>query len=496
VTARRLAGLLALAAFLALPSLAQLPVGNAPGQPAATDAAIAADESAAGVETPADDTASDASAAADDPAGAAPAAEEVDPTEVPVEQPKAAGSQLPAGFTPPAEQLPLMTLRKPTMTQEEITKEQNDLRKLGGTGIDRIITSGDLTQQNRQALARYARLQIAQMAALDFSNPDERRKISDIGKRTLLELRNAATTQANENRVRDFREALLSEMVKACSEVLPDNNFHVRMQAATILAAMNIREEPLAGGRRQPPVSFVPAMTPLLDALANAEQPQPVKVVAAVGVGRIAEYAESIPVETRYRAGAVLAQELARKDTHPWYQMRLAEALAAIELELDKNRQPIVLNALLDAVGDNTRHCLGRTAAAKALGRIPTPNPGWNDKVVATALVQLAGDMSRKYNARPNRVEWFSCYENLYLALAPGLGPTGQPEDLTRLPSSAVLRKGSLTAPLQSAHDLIRPIVQHVLKQPADPKQPHAPIPTELLKPLDDFLKANQAPPQ
>lgn len=384
-----------------------------------------------------------------------------------------------------------MTLRKPTLSDAEITKEQNDLRRIGGTGIDRIITLGELSQPNREALARYARLQIARMAALDFSNADEKRKIGDIGKKTLLDLRNAATTQGNPAREREFREALLSEMVKACSEVILDNNFWVRMQAATILSAMNVREEPPAG-KRQPPLSYVPAMDPLLKVLEDDKQPEPVKVVAAVGVGRIAEYAESIPVELRYRAGAALTQELARKGTHPWYQMRLAEALASIELDFDKNRQPIVLNALLAEIGDNTRHCLGRSASAKALGRAPAPAGAWNDKVVATALVQLARDMAAKYNQQPNRVEWFSCYENLYLAFVPGQGPTGQAEDLTRLPTSALLRKGSLTGPLQSAHDVIRPIVEHVLKQPPDPKQPHAPIPTELIKALDDFLKANQ----
>lgn len=498
---RRSAGLLALAVFVAIPSVAQPPAAGTTAAPPASDAPAArsADAPANNTPTPPDaaplpDAAAppDAASPLDAAAGAeTPEAAPDGATEQPAPAAPAKPAPLPRGFAPPAEPHPSMTIRKPTMSDAEITKEQNDLRKFGGTGIDRAIRVGDLTPQTREMLGRYARLQIARMAALDFSNPDERRKIGDISSPTLLNLRNAGFSQGNPAREREFREAFLSEMAKACSEVILDNNFWVRLQAATFLSEMNVREEPPTG-QRQPPISYVPAMTPLLDVLADEQQPEAVKVAAAKGVGRLAEYAESIPVELRYRAGAVLTQELARKGTHPWYQMRLAEALASIELDFDKGRQPIVLNALLAEIGDNTRHCLGRSASAKALGRAPAPAGAWNDKVVATALVQLARDMAAKYNQQPNRVEWFSCYENLYLAFVPGQSPTGQAEDLTRLPTSALLRKGSLPAPLQSAHDLIRPIVEHVLKQPPDPKQPHAPIPTELIKALDDFLKANK----
>lgn len=433
-----------------------------------------------------------------DPAATDPAGTEASPAPPPdaaIEeatleaQPKAEGGGLPEEFTPPAEPSDVMTIRKPLMSDAEIAKEYAELRKIGGTGINRAISAGELSPQVRDALARHARLQIARMTALDFTNPADRQKLGDLTRPLLLELRNAAAGQGNENREREFREAYFAEMVKAASQAL-DNNFYVRMQIATILSQMNSREAPPT--RAAPPISYVPAMTPLLDMLAAPGQPVAVKIVAAAGVARIADFAESVPVEVRYRAADVLSKELAKDgdETHPWYQMRLAEGLAAIELDLNKARQPVVVNALLGAVAAD-RPCFGRSAAAKALGRTPIPPAGgWDDKVIASHLVQLARDMSAKYNEDPSKIEWFNCYDNLYLAFA-----AGPEEDVNRLPSNSLLRKGTLTGPLADAQKLILPIVQHIFSQPTDPKKPHAPIPTELIQALDGYLNANPVQP-
>lgn len=495
---RRLLGLLALALLAATPALAQPPAKQPPAAPAAGEAA---DPAAAGA--PADPAAPGAAAeqpaeggAAPDqapPAGEAPAEEAPalpDAAEaIEEEQPKAKGAELPPGFNPPAVADPIMGLKKPTMTDAEIKSEEAALRKMNSSrGLERAVTAGEFTDEVRAALPRWARLNLAKMAAVDFSSLSERKKVNDIARVMMLTLRNAATAQTNDARAREFREALMAEVVKACQEVL-DNNFYVRLQAASILSQLNSRESPVAG-QRQPPISYVPAMAPLLDILADPNQPAAVKVAAAAGVARLADDAESIPVDLRYRAADVLTKELAVPGTHPWYQMRVAEALAAIELDFNAARQPIVVQALLAAINDDKRDCVGRSAAAKALGRTPIPAGAWDDKAVATATVRLARDMSLAYNKAPSAVHWFPCFESLYLTFVPGQSKEqpGKQEDLNRLPGSCLIRRGP-SGPIASAQDLIRPIVSHVLKQPIDPRKQHAPIPGELIQPLDAFLK-------
>lgn len=485
---RRLAGVGSLALLAALPAAAQQPsAGTAPSAtpkpPAASGTAASADASALddaavpavtpGRSTNGAGTAGDTSGL-DDSSGAAA-------------QPKTSGPQLPPDWQAPAPTPEVMTLHKPLMTQEEITKEENELRRIplgGALGIDNALRAGELNPNTQKALTRLAKLQIAKMAALNMTSQEDRQKVGEIMKNLMLRVRSAGSGQTNANREREFRKAVCAALTEACSAVVLDNNFYVRMEAATILAQLNEREEPPAGPR-QPPISYVPAMKPLLDVLADANQPEAVRVVAAKGVGRIAENAESMDAELRYRAGDLLAKAIADPKTHPWYQMRLAEALAAIKLDYDRNRQPIVLNALMQVVGDEKRPCLARSAAAKALGRIPQPST-WNDGAVADALTKLAREMALAYNKNPNQVEWYECFVNLYLT-----AKNAPNEDVARLPTSSLLRKGTLTGRLDDFYKQFTPIAQHVVNQPFNGN--HKPIPTEAIQRLAVPVSAESA---
>jgi hypothetical protein len=488
---RRLAGVGSLALLAALPAFAQQPpAGNTPAAPSAAAAAEPPAGTTAVDDAPAlDDAAVPPAAGAGAPgrtAAAAGGAADLGDTAGATPQPTAAGPQLPPDWKPPAPTPEEMTLHKPTLTQEEINKQEGALRRLnvgGAFGIDAVIRNGDLNPATQKALNDWANLQIAKLAVLNMSSQEDRQKFGGLVRNIMLSIRSAGMAQSNPNRQRDFRKAVCDAMAKACENVLLDNNFYVRMGAATILSQLNEREEPPTGPR-QPPIAYVPAMKPLLDVLADPKQPEAVRVVAAKGVGRIAENAESIDAELRYRAGDILTKAIADPNTFPWYQMRLAEALAAIELDVDRNRQPIVLNALMQVIADDKRPCLARSAAAKALGRIPLPAGAWNDAAAADALTKLAHDMAIKYNKDPNEVVWYDCFVNLYLT-----AKTAPNEDVSRLPTSSLLRKGTLTGPLDDFYKQFLPVAQHVVNQP--PGGNHKPIPTEAIQRLQPKVPVN-----
>jgi hypothetical protein len=390
-------------------------------------------------------------------------------------QPTGSGrDRLPPDFTPPGPKPEWMELRKPLMTNEEITREQNELNR---ARIQMVIQAGDPTNENKALLRRWARWQIARMTAVDDWS-----KLNDINRDIMLLIRNAAMRQQNDNRKQEFRQALCEAMTQACREVIRDNNFYVRIQAATILENLDVRPEELFGGNRRPPVSYVPAMNVLLDVLED-DQPEALKIAAARGVTRIAEYADIIDANDGFRAANVLIGELSKNDTHWWYQMRLAEALTAIKVASDAQRQPIVVNALLNVISDENRQCQARAAAAKALARVPLQAGALDERDAAERLVRFAHHMSLNYNRAPSRNHWFQCYADLYLAFRPEAQ-----EDLQRLPQNSLLRRGSLPAPMNEAFQRITPLVNHVLSQLGQPRR--RPIPTEAIQRLEELLPA------
>jgi hypothetical protein len=466
--ARRLLGIAVLLLLATVPAFSQQ--GTRSGKPAAP--------SPTGNTDPAGNTDQGATA---DPAR--PPVEEASPADAAApeptdEAPPAPDAPLPDYFVPPAARPAFMTDRKPLMTTEEIHKEDGALRLLR---VDRVLSGGETGNANAEIVRRWADLRIAELTAVD-----DWTKIGELtSAQILLPLRNAALRQSNPNRVREFREMLCKAVADACSRVL-DNNFYVRMQAVRILSELNVREKEVTGTSK-PAVSYVPAMEPLLSVIDNPEQPESLKVLAAVGIARVADAADIVPAELKFKAADILTKELAKPDHFWWYDMRLADAAAAIEFEIDRTGQPIVVDTLLSVIADGNRSCMARTAAAKALGRTPVMAGKFDDKAAADRIAKLARDMSLAYNKNPGNVQWYHCFLNLQLTFKPNAG-----EDVAGLPQNSLIRTGSLPAPLDNVEQRILPLAKHVLNQPVG--KPHKPIPAELIQRLAEVLAAANTP--
>ncbi len=381
---------------------------------------------------------------------------------------------LPLGFQPPKPVPDVFKLRKPTMTDEEMAKARDTLAR---KQIDRKIREGQLSAEVKQLIGLWAKLRFAEMAAAE-----DRRALAPITRGMTTDLKNAALLQSNENRAREFRGFLAGELTREGAAVL-DNNFYVRLQAIILLSRLNLREESPVGAK-QPEVSYAPAIESLLAVLKDPQQHEGLKSAAARGIARLARDAEDFQAELRFEAGKILTDELARTDTHYWYQMRLAEALGRINLDYDRARKPIVVDALSTVIADEKRAFLVRAMAAKALGRTPLPAET-NRKALADRLIQLGQQMSNAYNAAPSRPQWKEDFANLYLAFRPG-----EDDNASRLAPASIVKQSATTGPFEEARGRILPLAKHVLAQPSNTTA--QPIPTELLKSLNEYLANNK----
>lgn len=392
------------------------------------------------------------------------------------------GPALPSDYRPPANPPSIMTnIPNPILTEKEMKKLETDLKRAGGgRGIGTLMLQGEATTANKKLMEQWAKLRVAQLTAAESLA-----EINSRAKSLFDQMRKGAALQSNRNRQSEFRRAMAEALTKYLGQVLLKNNVHVRLRAAWLLGELNLLE---ADRQHPSPVAYTPAIEPLLDVLEQTVEGEDaqeallgVKVLAANGIRKLASHSPTIDSELRYRAADVLIKELAKKDTHPWYQASLAEALAAIELELDRARNPVVMTALMSVISDSTRSCFARAAAAKALSRAPMP-PGFDAQAAAEAILAMGREFALNYNRNPDAAHWPICFHYLNLAFVPESDDQSE-----QLSENSLLAQGALPAPYQTAQQRLAPVIEYVvLQEPGG--ESRQPIPTELLQPLNVAL--------
>ncbi|MBW3542795.1 MAG: hypothetical protein KY476_21240 [Planctomycetes bacterium] len=392
---------------------------------------------------------------------------------------------LPAGFDPPRQRPPSFEISKPLISQVEADALYNQLRR---SRYSSVLLAGELNSQTEKILKDWARWRLHSMT-LYTASPEDRRKIHDVRVQTQKDIGNAAKLQKDERAASRFRLKVLDE-VKARAVELLDNNFYVRLNAAILLADLKEMES----GEAKPAVGYLPAAEVLHDkVLADPNQHDALKIHAAKGLKRTFLTVILRSQQQRTDFARTLISELKRTDTHPWYQMRLVEALGALDLELSfGTNQPILLDALSRVAVDKNRSIEVRTEAAKALGRIPLP-AGANDQVLAWLLVDLASQMADEYNklaaaggkGKAADTQWQNSFFRLYLAFK----ATMEEQNQFRGRKPGLLAKRTGDKNLADAYSLITPAVAHVLKNPL--WKGGAAIPAIQVKAMNDWLAAN-----
>ena len=312
--------------------------------------------------------------------------------------------------------------------------------------------------------------------------PPPKERLHDLRKKLLDLIKVYAKSQV-------AREYFLKQLTERCGELL-DNNYVVRQNIILLLGQLP-STNPLPPKNAEPP-PYDPAHVVLLKVIKDDKQHEALKVSALIGLLRICRVGLTLPDgnNDKRRADIALAlvPELAKKNTHWWYQSRLAECLGAAAVTYDQaiKTNPVVLQALAEVVADDTRHFQARVEAAKAIGRLPLDNQ-LNMTPVVYHIVNLGYQIIQASNANPKKEPW----GNYFFTPQPQLGFSlyyafrAERAD-ARVPGGK--RKPGLLEPIPSkdvkdAYEQILPMTLHFIDNPGKP------VPAPLLNGIENWLR-------
>lgn len=304
-----------------------------------------------------------------------------------------------------------------------------------------------------------------------------RERLHDLRKKLIDLIKN------NPKLTRATRDYFLKQITDRCAELL-DNNLVVRQNVLLLLGQLPQDNGVIAKGIE--PAPYIPAYSVLLDVIKDQKQPEVLKITALTGLLRICRLGLSVqdPANDKKRAeiAMVLVPELAKTNTHWWYQFRLAESLGATGVTFDPGNKnnPIVLQTLAEVVADKRRHWHPRCEAARAIGRLPLDS-SLNMSPVLFEIVKLGYDMAQAYNADPKHESWANYFVfGLYLSFK-----AENPKDLI----AGGKRKAGLLAALPASKeikDAYEQVLQMSLQFVDNPGKPFSAV---QLKTVDDWLK-------
>ncbi|MBS0204950.1 MAG: hypothetical protein JSS49_18740 [Planctomycetes bacterium] len=362
--------------------------------------------------------------------------------------------KLPDNYVPPAVKDPVMEIDNPLT--DDLDKLKKDLAKYGTS-----MRTARSTDADKVLIRNGLRYRLALMTL-----KDNRVSLSKLHDDLLRDLNSAALAPdvAKASNVRDFRQLVLRELLSQVTPLLtsdPDlkttQNFYVRMHLVILLGELNITEENTKLALTQE--AYAPVCEPLLNVVTDPRQPEAIKIVAVNGLVRVLRLG-NVTTQVRSKIAEGLVAELKNKKAYSWYQMRLAGALAFVDVDLDQSRAPSV--AILRAIlADDERTWAVRAEAAKSLGRVHLPttvNPPVVTQDIAAFALKLAkaAQQAPPQNARDPK--WRSEFFKVYLAF--------QPLDATDLMADKKGKAGLLNNPAANAkpaYNLIVPLVAGIL---------------------------------
>jgi hypothetical protein len=417
--------------------------------------------------------------------------------EKPAEKPKAAPTK---EYAAPRAVPALMIVRK----EDEETAKKRDAQETAfiRTKIiryQRALRDGDTSTAGMQYLKdgiahgffrlsrpKYLRIRLVdnpedEDGEIDKKKIDKREKdIGSIRRGIMRDIQQAGSVVLKEKGVKAasaFRTIYLQEVLKQSQPYLK-GNFYVRLNTALIIANLRLVEPRRA--KKTAAVPFTPSATVLKTIIEDPDQPEAIKIVAARGIGNVLRFGE-LKNEARYEFGKSLIKQVQPVDSHPWYQMRLVEAMGGVGLKSFANDRAFLSKALIAVLVDKKRHWTVRAEAAKQLGRIPLDA---NDDVKAITLgvAELGVDMSDAVAAKPNAPYWKSCYLKLYFAF--------QPVDQVEKDNRVGLKTSAPTSQRKAVNDvyaLMLPMVKTALAWKGAGE-----IPGPQVAPLKDWVKNNK----
>ena len=357
--------------------------------------------------------------------------------------------------------------------------EEDQLRRdTRGILFTTAMRAGVLDPQSRELIEKMARYYVYQLSMRKYRN-----ELSDRAKKLFTALRSAGDDQANAQLRNSFRGFVLQEITARLQELL-DGHLLVRIQAVNILGQLNLVEPKPASGVDA--VAYKPALDLLLQVIQDPNQPDSVKVVA---VGDIVDRKSGIQnmiatlnldAAERLEIAQALVKEIKRPEVNPWYQIRAIEALCLVDLAVDGDNEPFIVQLLAEIIKDEKLPWDVRATAAYAFGRVRVNGPGVNLDAIVYEIARLAQQMVVEADKQPGRL-WPNRFFRVYLAFRPL-----NVEERERL-EAGLLTRYAPNATVQGAYRAIIPVVNHFLGKNAAQV-----IPAAKSAPLDTWLKDNK----
>jgi len=379
---------------------------------------------------------------------------------------------LPKDFKPQPQVPDMMLLNQPLLKPEEVL-EWKKLRIKYATAM----RNGSLSDADKKLIVQGLKYRVYVMTLPEQQRALHERRLELVGQ----DLQQAAKITPKAPEVKIFRTYVMEQLVKLIEPLL-QNNFYVRLQAVTLLGELDLMvDDPTRNLKHE---TYTPGCELLLKVLDDPAQPTPIKIAAARSVIRLVHFGVT-PVELRHRIATSLLNELAKADTHYWYQMRLAEALSTIDVSVDlQNRKPFVVNGLLAVIRDSKRDFRARAEAARALGRVPF-DPQVDISALMRDLMKFAEELAAAAQQDPSAPQWKQCFFDLYLAYKP---VDGNDKDATKKTPAGLLNNTQAATAAQQTYKLIVPLVNSIIADKG--------ISLPELQSLQDWLKQNAPPAQ
>ena len=386
---------------------------------------------------------------------------------------------LPLGLIQKHEVLPEMEIDKELYSDGD---EKEYLRKYK-TAFENALKSNAPNDDEKKALEagakywvyrfsmkKYREEEVPKKGAAAAKGPTQDR-LHDLRKKLLDMIKVYAKTPG-------ARDYFLKQVTDKCGQLL-DNNYVVRQNIILLLGSLS-SSYPAPGAKNADPTPYEPAYAELLKVIKDDKQHQALKIDALIGLLRICRLGLPLPDgnndKKRSEIAMALVPELVKKDTHWWYQARLAECLGAASVIYDavgNKGSPIVLQTLAEVVADDKRHLQVRVEAAKAIGRLPLDNQ-LNMVPVVYHIVRLGGQIVLAHNANPKKEPWGNYFFTPQPQLGFGLYYAFRAENSTAKLPGGKRKPGLLDSPvnakeIKEAYEQILPMTLHFLDNPGKP---------------------------
>ena len=372
------------------------------------------------------------------------------------------------------------------------------------TAFEKALGSGALTDQEKKDIEAGAKYWIYRFTMKKYreeeapkkderpatgaaKNAAPKERLPDLRKKLLDLVKVYAKTPV-------AREYFLKQVVERCGELL-DNNFVVRQNIILLLGQLSSNYPP--PGKPLEPTPYDAAYPVLLKVIKDEKQHDALKVDAVVGLLRICRLGLPLPDanndKKRAEIAMTLVPELAKKNTHWWYQARLAECLGAAGVTFDPANKPnpIVLQTLAEVVANSNgeRHLQARVEAAKAIGRLPLDNQ-LNMAPVVYHIVKLGDQIVQANNANPKKEPWGNYFFTPQPQLGFGLYYAFRAENgAARVPGGK--RKPGLMDALPGAKDVQDAYGQILLMTLHFIDNPGKPVAAPQLKNIEGWLQTH-----